>query len=145
MMNEQKALTQARGAFAQTIKLARAYGWVWKYIPVPTPNGWRMMEMLCDGCSYIHPGGLRVIISGQIEEDGKRWLHCSLSRRNTIPSHDDIITVRRAFLGEDRYAYQVFPPKDRYVNIHPHVLHLWSCVDEPEGKLLPEFSRGGSV
>jgi hypothetical protein len=37
------------------------------------------------------------------------------------------------------YAYAVFPPADRYVNIHPHCLHLWARLDG--SAVLPEFSE----
>ena len=47
--------------------------------------------------------------------------------------------TRRLFLGEDVKAMQVFPPKDRYVNLNPYVLHLFVCLSE-EGDGLPEFS-----
>jgi hypothetical protein len=46
-------------------------------------------------------------------------------------------TVKRTFIGDDREAYQVFPPIDRYVNIHPNVLHLF-C--DPAGPVLPDFT-----
>ena len=47
--------------------------------------------------------------------------------------------AKELFVGRDEFAYQVIPPRDQHVNIHPNVLHLWSCLD---GSPLPDFTRG---
>lgn len=69
---------------------------------------------------------------------GERWLHVAVAG-GEIPAHAELLGVKKAFLGEDRYAYQVFPPARCYVNLAPTQLHLWSPVDRPP---LPEFSGG---
>lgn len=48
--------------------------------------------------------------------------------------------VKDAFIGPDRYAYSVWVPRDRHVNIHRHCLHLWALMTDDEGRVLPEFS-----
>ena len=50
-------------------------------------------------------------------------------------------TVKLAFIGPEKYAYAVWPPTDKYVNIHPHCLHLWARLDLTDGRVLPEFSE----
>ena len=104
------------------------------------PNGWRVIQRWGDGwvCGEIG-GGLRVIVDCETKADGNHWIHVSYSRKGWTPSHDDTCKVKAAFIG-NRYAYAVFPPADRYVNIHAHCLHLWSCV-EGDGRVLPEFSE----
>lgn len=70
-----------------------------------------------------------------VKADGKRWLHVSVSKPNKkMPSYEDIQLVRKLFIGEDRECYQIFPSQDRYVNFF-NVLHLWCCVDQPDGVL----------
>jgi hypothetical protein len=54
-----------------------------------------------------------------------------------MPSYEDTTRARRLFLTERHYAYAVYPPADRYVNLHKFALHLWLCVDGP---VTPEFS-----
>ena len=112
--------------------------WMRDYKPTPPPRGWRMVRDGLDGAAYRHESGLAVILSGDREDDGRRWLHVSCSRPSRLPSWEDVKLMRAAFLPPDRYAYQVFPPPDKWVNINPNVLHLWCPLDG--GPPLPEFS-----
>jgi tricorn protease-like protein len=98
--------------------------------------GWRLLKQNPDGEMYLDNSGMSVIVSGEIKE-GKRWVHLSFARKTRMPSYADIQRVRIVFLGDDNTAIMVWPPKDRYVNLHPYCLHLWSCLD---GDGLPEFS-----
>lgn len=106
-------------------------------IPYP-PTGWHFLKSWGDGHIFVHKNGLRVIIDCEEKSDGNRWVHVSFSRAKWIPSHEDACMVKEAFIG-DRYAYSVFPPRDKYVNIHGHCLHLWASC-EGDGRVLPEFS-----
>jgi len=107
-------------------------------IPYP-PKDWHFLQPWGDGHVFVHRNGLRVIIDCEEKSDGKRWVHVSFSRAKWIPSHQDTSMVKDAFIGEGRYAYTVFPPSDRYVNIHQNCLHLWASC-EGDGRVLPEFS-----
>ena len=79
-----------------------------------------------------------MIIDCAEKSDGSQWIHASVSRKDWDPTHADMMAVKRDFIG-DRYAYSVYPPAEKYVNIHPHCLHLWARLD---GKpVLPEFSE----
>ena len=99
---------------------------------------WQLIDRREDGAAYDHSFlKLRVIESWHDTRDGRTWLHVSLSRADRIPSYEDISTVKRVFIGEDHEAYQVFPPLERDVNIHPNVLYLW-C--DPDGPVLPDFT-----
>jgi hypothetical protein len=88
---------------------------------------------------------LKVILSCSIEDDGRAWLHMSVSHRTKrTPTHGEVRICKEAFLG-DRYAYSVPPPRKMYVNIN-EVLHLFALLDENAGPALPEFSAGtGSI
>lgn len=108
---------------------------------LPAPVGWFVAERRHDGLRWRRLTGspLQVIEFVQVETDGKRWLHVSVSRapKKSIPDYGEVQLIRRLFIGEDRECYMVFPPKSRYININP-VLHLWACLDEPSG-VLPQF------
>lgn len=70
------------------------------------------------------------------------WYHVSFSRRDKVPSYDEILWVREHFFSPDMKAIQVFPKKSNHVNFHPNCLHLWAnlCVDP-----LPNFDVLGLV
>jgi hypothetical protein len=111
--------------------------WVQSYLPDPAPSGWRIRERGLDGCAYASRSHLLVILSGNREADGRRWLHLSCSYADRLPTWADMRRVKDLFLGSDTYAAIVFPPRSTFVNIHPFCLHLFACVD---GWPLPEFS-----
>jgi hypothetical protein len=108
---------------------------------LPAPRGWHIARPWGDGLAWERLIGERITVIEDIsfKADGKRWLHVSVakSKKHLIPTYDDLQVVRKAFVGEHRECYQVFPTKDRYVNIG-NVLHLWACLDSPEG-VLPHF------
>lgn len=99
------------------------------------PRGWRVIQPWGNGLALTR-GDLRVLIDCSEKADGKCWLHVSVSRVDRTPTHEEMASVKAAFLG-DRYAYSVWPPSDKYVNIHKHCLHLWARLDG--APVLPEF------
>lgn len=111
--------------------------WMRAYLPDPPPVGWRLRSRLGDGAAYQARSGQVVILSGSRQDDGRRWVHLSTSFADRLPTWADLRNVKDLFLGPDLYAVQVMPPRALYVNIHPHVLHLFACAD---GWPLPEFS-----
>ena len=86
------------------------------------PKGWKVARTWGDGyvCMEVG-GGLRVIVDCAVKADGNQLIHVSFSRKGWTPNHADACKVKQDFIG-DRYAYAVFPPRDRYVNIHEHCL-----------------------
>lgn len=87
--------------------------------------------------------GLAVMLSVEVKaDDPRKWLHVSLSRRDRLPSWDDLRAVKDVFVGRDRTAIQVFPPAGEYVNTNPNVLHLWCCLNS---QVLPDFRRHGTL
>jgi hypothetical protein len=106
------------------------------------PDGWEIIQPWGDGYALRQKqGGLRVIVDCEEKSDGFPWLHVSVSRRSWTPTHEDMAIVKLAFIGAEKYAYAVWPPTDKYVNIHPHCLHLWARLDLTDGRVLPEFSE----
>ena len=100
-------------------------------------KGWRVRETRQDGAAYENWNGMLVIASVAKESDGKDWLHISASFPTRQPTWNEMVEIRNLLIGEHQYAVMVVPPKRFYVKIHPHVMHLFSCL---EGHYLPEFS-----
>jgi hypothetical protein len=96
------------------------------------------------GRVYRKPGeGLLVLLSCAEQDDRKRWLHLSVSRQDhKIPTWEQMSQIKRLFIGDERTALQVMPPKAKHVSIHPGVLHLWCCLD---GEVVPDFTAGGET
>lgn len=92
-------------------------------------------------CSVRLDGELLTIILEVECIDGELWAHLSMSniRAKRVPSWKELRWCKEYFLG-DRKAVQVLPPRAEYVNINPHVLHLYACLERDP---LPDF-RGVS-
>lgn len=116
---------------------------------LPAPQDWQRVDFIhhyhapherC-GCVWARLFGQRLQVweDVAVKSDGKRWLHVSVSKPNMkIPTYEDLAEVRRLFIG-DRESYMIFPTSDRYVN-HANVLHMWCCLDQPDG-VLPHFEE----
>lgn len=96
------------------------------------------------GATYERRDGLVVIETTARQDDGREWLHVSMSYPDRLPAYEDMATVKRLFVGPDRRAIQVFPAAVYHVNIHDFCLHLWCCLS-PRGDGLPEFGARGSI
>ena len=121
--------------------------WVWRHIPRHGPKGWLVTDRDEFGYKCREDPeigrGLVVHVDGRWYDDPRgggpeRWIHLAVAGAQ-VPSHQDLVRVKRAFLGPDLYAYEVFPPDALYINIAPTQLHLWAPVERPA---LPEFSHG---
>jgi hypothetical protein len=64
--------------------------------------------------------GSRVIVS----KDKGLW-HLSISCPGKLPSYDQVKKARYKYLPDVKYAAQIFPPPEEFVNLHPFVLHVW--------------------
>ena len=120
-------------------RIALAFGEVCKTV---LPSGWRCSEAFENAAVYIYRDGLKVIC--ELESvDSELWLHVSMSRPTRIPSYDDLLAVKRLFVGRERKAVQVFPAEAEHYNRHPHCLHLYSPIDRDP---LPDFrAEGGAI
>ena len=92
-----------------------------------------------DGVGYMHRKArdLTAILSFATEGDTQVWKHVSFARQKRMPTYGEIEEYKALFCGEDSYAIVVFPPKDKWVSIHPYCVHLWEPM---EFYPLPEFS-----
>lgn len=77
----------------------------------------------------VLPGRMLFIIAS----DGRGWEHVSVQslqgKRSRTPTWDEMCQVKANFWQAEDAVQQFHPPASRYVNNHPHVLHLWRQVD----------------
>lgn len=105
----------------------------WIETQIPYLEGQRCFE---------HRDGRRAVVTVGLH-DGGWWLHVSISRATRIPSYEDLAGIKRDFVTDDVQAVQVFPRRERHVNIMPYCLHLWARLDATDG--LPDFGREGTI
>lgn len=113
-----------------------------KHLPMVLPSGWREVTIYPSASVYVHTDGMSVIAEVRDERDGKLWLHVSCARGDRLPSWEDLKAVKNPFIGKNATALQVLPPEAKYVNVHPHCLHLWTCLD---GEVVPDFTCNGQL
>ena len=115
--------------------------------PIPKPDP-RIHSIVPgnDGYAGVYRH-LRIIVSEGLEDDGRWWLHASVSREDRkMPTYHDLKTLKAICIGPERKAVQVFAPESEHMDIagkgkRPlQVLHLWSPED---ANFLPDFTRGG--
>ena len=125
-----------------------------KYSPESTPLGWKILPPFPQdsplyGMNVYQRIGdrLAVILTaskwpGDVEVD-RVWLHVSLSRPHSLPSYEDMATVKKLFIGADKRAYQIFAEESQHVNIHSYCLHLWCVVEGKDD--FPNFGEDGTI
>lgn len=72
--------------------------------------------------------------------DSGRW-HLSISAPGRLPTYEELKKARYEFLPDEIYAAQIFPPQSEFVNVNPHVLHLWEIRDAPMSGISSAFSE----
>lgn len=104
------------------------------------PPGWRVETLGCDGIKWVNKKrNLQIIASTNLEQDGREWLHLSISHPDRLPTYKDMTYMKRHWAGDDKKCIQVFPARTEHVNFHPNCLHLFCCLD---GDALPDFTWG---
>lgn len=53
------------------------------------------------------------------------WEHVSVSLPHRTPTWEEMCLVKEKFWDPDDCVVQFHPPESRYINVHPHCLHLW--------------------
>ncbi len=122
---------------------------------LPRPSSWQRKPFGPDGYIYHCPDGLTVIETRAFIEgpnirtgdnsliyDGQEWLHVSMSRKTKMPTYEDMVKVKRICIGNDRTALQIFPTRERHVNIYEFCLHLWCPLDRD---VTPDFGQFGTI
>src|SRR4030095_12544682 len=69
-----------------------------------------------------------------IFSDGLGWEHVSVSTPGRCPNWQEMCFIKDLFWDADDVVMQLHPAKSRYVNNHPHCLHMW----RPKNAAWPE-------
>ena len=134
-----EAAVERVDAYLKTVDLETAAELGWEP-PTVLPPLWELVIRVGDGAKYRNETqNLTVIVSVGRELDGRRWIHMSMSHDARLPKWRDLREAKDLFIGRKRAAVSVLPSEDQYVNLHPCVLHLFSCLDDNP---LPDFTRG---
>lgn len=115
--------------------------WMRPMVPLFIPAPWRLRLLGADGWCFIGPApaSLKLICSGEPHPDGRRWLHCSLTGADRVPTWAEQVAAKEAFCGAESCAVMVMPPRSEWINNDPRCLHWWVCAD---GRPLPDFTLG---
>ena len=77
---------------------------------------------------------LCLVSDGSVAHPLEVWEHVSVSIRkkesdtSRIPTWDEMCWIKSIFWNDEDCVVQFHPPKSRYVNQHPNVLHLWRSL-----------------
>lgn len=80
--------------------------------------------------AYVNLNGLRVLVSIDIMQNNKEYLHISVSREDKLPSWADMKTAKSIFIGTEKEAFHVLPKESEFVNFCKNCLHLWHDLSE---------------
>jgi hypothetical protein len=99
-------------------------------VPCPTAKQARIFIIIAaDGSDDVTEGWEHVSVHGRKKHNGKTQMF--------TPSWEDMCFIKGLFWDAHEPVIQFHPPKSQYVNIHQHVLHLWS---HPNAISLPKIS-----
>jgi hypothetical protein len=79
------------------------------------------------GCFKIRSKGARLQVIASCGAPDYPWEHVSVRGQGCCPTWEQMSNVKNLFWGSDECVVQFHPAEKDYVNIHPHVLHLWAC------------------
>jgi hypothetical protein len=85
---------------------------------VPYRAGVTLVVIASDGLDLAPPAQWEHVSVRAMDADGSR-----------VPTWDEMCHVKALFWDAEDCAVQLHPPRSRYVNRHPHVLHLWRSLN----------------
>lgn len=106
--------------------------------PRVLPANWKQSLRVANGGQWDSMLGLRVMQEVEWHQDNGMWLHVSVSRRSRMPDYDDLVLVKRMFIGPERRALMFFAKESEHFNFHKFCLHLFAPLD---GATLPDDFR----
>lgn len=84
---------------------------------------------------------LQIIASSGDPELGIEWEHVSVSLSNRPPNWEEMCFVKGLFWDDEETVMQLHPPRSKWINNHPHCLHLWKPKNQ-EIPLPPDVTVG---
>ena len=85
-----------------------------------------------DCAVYKHKSSTLTVMRSidDLEGNGKKVLHVSVSRQGKLPSWEDLKRCKTIFMGPDVDAYHVIPRTTDYVNMNQNTMHLWTPLED---------------
>jgi hypothetical protein len=68
---------------------------------------------------------LMVVASSGDPDLGIDWEHVSVSLPNRCPNWLEMCHIKSLFWDDEETVMQLHPPKSKWINNHPHCLHMW--------------------
>lgn len=68
---------------------------------------------------------LKIIAADASMAEACGWEHVSVSIGRRMPNWIEMCFVKDLFWWPEECVVQFHPPRSKYVNYHPHCLHLW--------------------
>lgn len=91
---------------------------------------------LCGAFHVLGPHGLplRIIADDNTTEPetSQGWEHVSVSTQYRTPTWQEMDYVKGLFWTDEEIVIQLHPPRKEWINNHPHCLHLWRYVLQPQ-------------
>lgn len=84
---------------------------------VPGPRGIKLICLVSDKGGFEH-------VSVERGKPGDKIA-------TKVPYWDELCFIKDFFWQPEETVIQYHPAHSVYVNIHPGVLHLWKCIDQP--------------
>ena len=56
--------------------------------------------------------------------------HLSVSKKNCLPTYDELKDIRYKYLPDRINACEIFPPRKKFVNVHPYCRHLFEMPED---------------
>jgi hypothetical protein len=106
--------------------------------PIILPPSWKQISSPLPFQKCFRKFNGLIVLVGQFDHEGDRWLHVSCSHKNKLPKWKELREVKDIFVGKDKQAIQIFPPESQYVNIMKFCLHLWCNLSRD---IVPDFTR----
>jgi len=95
--------------------------------------------------AFLIPGPcgreLMVIASSGDPDLGIDWEHVSVSLPNRCPNWPEMCHIKSLFWDDEETVMQLHPPKSKWINNHPHCLHMWRPLNA-EIPLPPDITVG---
>jgi hypothetical protein len=73
-------------------------------------------------------GPIRALVGREVWRDGTTRWHISVSGPGRVPTWDELVEAAHALRPGVPFTMGV-PPRSWWMNVHPHVLHMWESRD----------------
>ena len=92
------------------------------------PEKYRVAGEGCEGIFEITSIRLKNKFT-VIASSGLGWEHVSVSLPKRTPTWEEMCIIKNMFWDKDDTVVQYHPAESKYVNIHPHCLHMWRLIE----------------